>query len=271
MFERFTPRARRVVVLAQDTAREMSHPQIKPEHILLALRDGEGMAAMAMEQAGVDGDAMRQVVARRIKAKPSARDVDKVPFSTGGKKALELSLRAALKLGHNYIGTEHLFLGVQQEAEKRGRTLTDLLGVEAADVHRRLMEMVEGATGSHRLRSPALDAAMNAARRQAGLVPLTTGHLLAAIIGDADCQAGRALRASGLSPEAVTAALMSVPVAGTTDESPSPQGVSITVGPSTTHVGDADVAAALQRMDSGQIRDLIRKALGLSGSEAAAG
>ncbi len=135
MFERFTDRARRVIVVAQDTARDMSHPQITPEHLLIALRQGEGVAAMAMTQSGVDTTRLRQRVADNLEHKPGAQKLDKIPFSPQAKKALELSLRQALALGHNYIGTEHLFLGVEREAEQRGQTLDGLLGVKSAEVH----------------------------------------------------------------------------------------------------------------------------------------
>ncbi len=142
MFERFTPRARRAIVLAQDAARDMGHPQIKPEHLLVGLREGEGMASAAMSQVGVDGPALRLRVADASQAKPGATKLGKVPFSPEAKKALELSLRAALALGHNYIGTEHLFLGVQSGAESRGQSLDDLLAVNTGDVQTRLMEML---------------------------------------------------------------------------------------------------------------------------------
>ena len=136
MFERFTPRARRVIVLAQDAAREMGHSQIKPEHLLVGLQQGEGMAANAMAQAGVDGTTLRQRVAALHHSKPAAKRIDKVPFSLEGKKCLEQSLRAALALGHNYIGTEHLFFGVQRQAEANNEPLDNLLGASADEIGR---------------------------------------------------------------------------------------------------------------------------------------
>jgi ATP-dependent Clp protease ATP-binding subunit ClpC len=271
MFERFTPRARRVIVLAQDAAREMGHPQIRPEHLLLALKDGEGMASAAIAQAGVDGAELRQKVADLVKAKPAARRLEKVPFSPEGKKALELSLRAVLALGHNYIGTEHLFLGVEQEAERRGQTLDGLLGVSTAEVHNRLMDMLGGTTGAPSMRSPALQSAMNLARHQAGQAAMTTGHMLAALVGDTDSHAGRALTSLGISGEAVQTALTRVPVADTSDATPSAQSVAITIGEITTVIGDADVAAALQQLNADQLRDAIKKAIDLAKPDQAAG
>jgi ATP-dependent Clp protease ATP-binding subunit ClpC len=271
MFERFTPRARRVIVLAQDAARQMGHSQIKPEHLLLALKEGDGMAAAAMVQAGVDGAALRQRVAEQFKAKPSARRLDKVPFSPDSKKALELSLRAALGLGHNYIGTEHIFVGVEREAERRGQTLDALLGASTAAVHNRLMDMLGGTTGAPSMRSPALQAAMNLARQQAGQALVTTGHLLAAMVSDTDSQAARALGSLGVTGEAVQTALERVPVADTSDATPPAQSVAITIGETTTLISDADLVAALQPLGADQLRDAIKKAIELAKRDQVAG
>jgi ATP-dependent Clp protease ATP-binding subunit ClpC len=271
MFERFTPRARRVVVLAQDAAREMGHSQIKPEHLLLALKEGEGLASNAMAQSGVDGAALRLRVAESMKAEPSARRLDRVPFSPEAKKALELSLRAALALGHNYIGTEHLFLGVQRKAEQGDRTLDELLGVAAADVHNRLTEMLGGASAGPSMRSPALQSAMKSARREAGQTPMTTGHMLAAMVVDTDSQAARALTAMGITSEAVHAAIADVPLASTSDAAPSPRSVAITIGETTTLIGDPDVAAALGQLSPVQLREAIKKAVQITDPDQAAG
>src|SRR4029077_2797698 len=137
MFERFTPRARRVIVLAQDAARDMGHAQIKPEHLLVGLQQGEGMAASAMAHLGVEGPTLRQRVADLYPSNPGAKKINKVPFSTEGKECLEQSLRAALALGHSYIGTEHLFFGVQRQGESNARRRDELLGFSAAEIQRR--------------------------------------------------------------------------------------------------------------------------------------
>jgi ATP-dependent Clp protease ATP-binding subunit ClpC len=269
MFERFTPRARRVIVMAQDAARDMGHRQIKPEHLLVGLKEGEGMASAAMSQAGVDGPALRQRVIGRIERKSGASKMGKVPFSPEAKKALELSLRTALALGHNYIGTEHLFLGVQGEAEQRGQNLDDLLAVDAGEVRSRLMDMLGGAGPP--MRSPALQSAMDRARQRAGQAPMTTGHLLAALIGDPDSQAARALAALGVSSEGLEAAITDVPLATTSDSSPAPQSVAITIGETTNLIADPAIASALQRMNPDQLRDAIKKAIGLTDPDQAAG
>ncbi len=97
----------------------MGHQQIKPEHLLVALAEGEGVAANAMAETGVDRAALRGKVAQRFDSKPSSKKLNKVPFSPQAKTVMEQSLRAALGLGHNYIGTEHLFFGIEREAEQR--------------------------------------------------------------------------------------------------------------------------------------------------------
>jgi ATP-dependent Clp protease ATP-binding subunit ClpA len=174
-----------------------------------------------------------------------------------------------LGLGHKYIVTEHLFCGVQREAEGRDELLDQLLGVSAADVHERIMEMLRDvrpmlrdvrAAGS--MRSPALQSAMAAARRQAGGAPVTTGHLLAAMAADAGSQAARALAALGVDGEALLAALMQVPIDGTSDAAVPTQSVAITVGATTTFISDPDVAAALQHLNSDELRLVIRRAIG---------
>src|SRR5579884_2903355 len=120
MFERFTDRARRVVVLAQEEARMLNHNYIGTEHILLGLiHEGEGVAAKALESLGISLEAVRQQVEEIIgqgQQAPSGH----IPFTPRAKKVLELSLREALQLGHNYIGTEHILLGLIREGEGVG-------------------------------------------------------------------------------------------------------------------------------------------------------
>ena len=117
MFERFTDRARRVVVLAQEEARMLNHNYIGTEHILLGLiHEGEGVAAKALESLGISLEAVRQQVEEIIgqgQQAPSGH----IPFTPRAKKVLELSLREALQLGHNYIGTEHILLGLIREGD----------------------------------------------------------------------------------------------------------------------------------------------------------
>jgi len=117
MFERFTDRARRVLVLAQEEARLLNHNFIGTEHILLGLiHEGEGVAAKALESLGISLEAVREKVEETIGPAGSST-TGSPPFTPRAKKVLELSLREALQLGHNYIGTEHMLLGLVREGE----------------------------------------------------------------------------------------------------------------------------------------------------------
>src|SRR5438128_7915652 len=133
MFERFTDRARRVVVLAQEEARMLSHNYIGTEHILLGLiHEGDGIAAKALESLGVSLEAVRAQVEEIIgqgQQAPSGH----IPFTPRAKKVLELSLREALRLGHNYIGTEHLLLGLLAEGKGVAAKTLSKFGVAYAN------------------------------------------------------------------------------------------------------------------------------------------
>jgi ATP-dependent Clp protease ATP-binding subunit ClpA len=261
MFERFTPPARRVIAAAQDAARDMGHAQIKPEHLLVGLQQGEGLAASAMAQAGVDGPTLRQRVASVYPSAPSVKKINKVPFSVEAKKCLELSVRAALALGHNYIGTEHLFFGVQRRSEPGNGSLDELLGVGAAEIHRRLTEMLGGARADPVRRSPALQSAIDRARALAGQSPMTTGHVLGGMLADPDSQVSSAFTRLSIDREEVRTALEAVNLDHTSDASPAPRGVGITIGGTTTIVPDPDLADALQHLSSEQLRNVLRRAI----------
>jgi hypothetical protein len=117
LFERFTDRARRVVVLAQEEARLLNHSYIGTEHILLGLiHEGEGVAAKALESLAISLEAVRAQV-EEIIGQGGSSPSGHIPFTPRAKKVLELSLREALQLGHNYIGTEHILLGLLREGE----------------------------------------------------------------------------------------------------------------------------------------------------------
>lgn len=269
MFERFTPRARRVIVLAQGAARDLGHAKISPEHLLIGLRDGEGLAASAMARAGVDGAALRARVAGLHASTDAAKKIDKVPFSVEAKRCLEQSLRAALALGHNYIGTEHLFFGVQRQAEMNGRSLDDLLAASASEIHRELNDLLGGTSPA--MRSPALQATLERARSQAGQSPMTTGHVLVGMLADPDSQAWQALAAVGVDSQRLRSAINAVKVADTSDASSAPQSVAITIGEATTVLTDPDIAGALQHLDAEQLREIIKRAIEGGGPGEAAG
>jgi ATP-dependent Clp protease ATP-binding subunit ClpA len=144
MFERFTDRARRVVVLAQEEARLLNHNYIGTEHILLGLiHEGEGVAAKALEGLGISLEAVRAQVEEIIGQGQSA-PTGHIPFTPRAKKVLELSLREALQLGHNYIGTEHILLGVIREGEGVAAQALAAVGVDHAEVREEVVWLLTG-------------------------------------------------------------------------------------------------------------------------------
>jgi ATP-dependent Clp protease ATP-binding subunit ClpA len=147
MFERFTDRARRVVVLAQEEARMLNHNYIGTEHILLGLiHEGEGVAAKALESLGISLEAVRQQVEEIIgqgQQAPSGH----IPFTPRAKKVLELSLREALQLGHNYIGTEHILLGLIGEGEGVAAQVLVKLGADLNRVRQQVIQLLHGYQG----------------------------------------------------------------------------------------------------------------------------
>jgi len=147
MFERFTDRARRVVVLAQEEARMLNHNYIGTEHILLGLiHEGEGVAAKALESLNISLDAVRQQVEEMIgqgQQAPSGH----IPFTPRAKKVLELSLREALQLGHNYIGTEHILLGLIREGEGVAAQVLVKLGADLNKVRQQVIQLLSGYQG----------------------------------------------------------------------------------------------------------------------------
>ena len=147
MFERFTDRARRVVVLAQNEARMLNHNYIGTEHILLGLlHEGEGVAAKALESLGISLDAVRQQVEEIIgqgQQAPSGH----IPFTPRAKKVLELSLRESLQLGHNYIGTEHILLGLIREGDGVAAQVLVRLGADLNRVRQQVIQLLHGHQG----------------------------------------------------------------------------------------------------------------------------
>ncbi|WP_285561404.1 Clp protease N-terminal domain-containing protein, partial [Actinoplanes regularis] len=144
MFERFTDRARRVVVLAQEEARMLNHNYIGTEHILLGLiHEGEGVAAKALESLGISLEGVRQQVEEVI-GQGQQVPGGHIPFTPRAKKVLELSLREALQLGHNYIGTEHILLGLIREGEGVAAQVLVKLGADLNRVRKQTIELVAG-------------------------------------------------------------------------------------------------------------------------------
>src|ERR1700733_13708703 len=154
MFERFTDRARRVLVLAQEEARLLNHNFIGTEHILLGLiHEGEGVAAKALESLGVSLERGREKVEETIGPAGSST-TGSPPFTPRAIKVLELTLREALQLGHNYIGTEHILLGLVREGEGVAAQVLVSLGADLSSVRQQVLRLVAG--------SPAHVAALEA-------------------------------------------------------------------------------------------------------------
>src|ERR1700690_3409907 len=147
LFERFTDRARRVLVLAQEEARLLNHSFIGTEHILLGLiHEGEGVAAKALESLGISLEAVREKVEETIGLAGTA-PTGSPPFTPRAKKVLELSLREALQLGHSYIGTEHMLLGLVREGDGVAAQVLVSLGADLGRVRQQVIQMMSGYQG----------------------------------------------------------------------------------------------------------------------------
>ena len=164
MFERFTDRARRVVVLAQEEARLLNHNYIGTEHILLGLiHEGEGVAAKALESLGISLEAVRNQV-QEIIGQGGSSPSGHIPFTPRAKKVLELSLREALQLGHNYIGTEHILLGLIREGEGVAAQVLVKLGADLSRVRQQVIKLLSGYGG------PSGEQSSGSSRERAGAV-----------------------------------------------------------------------------------------------------
>jgi ATP-dependent Clp protease ATP-binding subunit ClpA len=147
MFERFTDRARRVIVLAQEEAAHLNHDYVGTEHLLLGLaHEGQGVAATALESLGIRLEALRSQVEEAIgrgQRAPSGH----IPFTPRAKKVLELSLRESQQLGHNYIGTEHILLGLVREGEGVAAQVLVKLGADLARTRQQVIQLLSGYAG----------------------------------------------------------------------------------------------------------------------------
>jgi len=142
MFERFTDRARQVVVLAQEEARNLHHNYIGTEHILLGLlHEGRGIAAQALTTLGIDQEAVRQRVIE-IVGRGDQNPAGHIPFTPRAKKVLQLALREALQFGHNYIGTEHILLGLLREGDGVAAQALTVMGAELDRVRREVTDLL---------------------------------------------------------------------------------------------------------------------------------
>ncbi len=143
MFNRFTERARKVIVYAKEEARRFNHDYIGTEHLLLGLvREGEGVAAAVLQKLGIDLETIRIEVEKMVQPGPQTQVLGDIPFTPRSKKALELSAEEARALGHNYIGTEHLLLGLVKEGEGMAYRVLLNLGLDLAKLRNEVMELL---------------------------------------------------------------------------------------------------------------------------------
>ena len=249
MFERFTNRARHAVVLAQEEARRMQHNYIGTEHVLLGLLgEPDGLACRALAGMGISLEAARDEVTA-IVGTGTASLSGHIPFTPRAKRTLELALREALQLHHNYIGTEHILLGLIGEGEgvaaqvlKQHAELTairaavlDLLpaaAAEAARARRWLRRSTAADPGEADAETkqtvmnttPAAETTLSEAARLAGSRPVGSHHLLLAALADPDTAAARALVALGVDLDQAKQTLRRADVTGTSDEPPEDAG-----------------------------------------------
>jgi ATP-dependent Clp protease ATP-binding subunit ClpA len=255
MFERFTDKARRVVVLAQEEARGLNHNYIGTEHLLLGLLEPGGIAAQALTRFGMTPAGTRDEVAARV-GRGSEPPRGRIPFTPRAKKTLELALREALSLSHNYIGTEHILLGLIREGDGvAAQILTEHAGGDLTAVRQAVIDLLPAAQALHGRRwlrrrgeslpgdepaspggsaeqgessgmptTPAADAGLAEAARLAGGQPVGSHHLLLAALADPDSAAARTLTALGINLDEAREALRDADITGTSDEQPEERG-----------------------------------------------
>jgi len=165
MFNRFTERARKVIILAKEEARRFNHDYIGTEHILLGLvREGEGVAAAVLQKMGVSLEKIRLEIEKLVQPGPTTQIIGDIPFTPRAKKALELAAEEARALGHNYIGTEHLLLGLLREGEGIASQVLLNMGLDLNTVRSEVMELLGSALPNFgpgqqaKTKTPALDA-----------------------------------------------------------------------------------------------------------------
>jgi ATP-dependent Clp protease ATP-binding subunit ClpA len=235
MFERFTDKARRSLVLAQVEAQNLNHHFIGTEHILLGLlAEGSGVAGVTLSELGLTLERVREVVGETI-GQPSGESRGRPPFTPRAKKVLELALREALGLGHNYIGTEHILLGLLREGS--GVAAQVLIGdnIPLARAREAVLIRIDRATeaagafppkppGGLRAAANITPAAIRMARETpGGAQPLSSHHYLLALFADPNCMAAKALTELGVTRPRVEETLRRLDITHTSDAPPAPQ------------------------------------------------
>jgi ATP-dependent Clp protease ATP-binding subunit ClpA len=208
MFERFTDRARRVLVLAQDEARAMEHNFLGTEHILLGLvAEGEGVGAKALIELGVSLADLRTRITQVVPQGAPGTASGAPPFTPRAKKVLELALREALEMNHNYIGTEHLLLGLIREGEGVAAQVLVAVGLGATTVRAKVLTLLAGFVPANPFgrTTPAGGQLATRARALAATEAVGSQHFLLGILED---------------PGSLGARVREIGVGGTTDEMP---------------------------------------------------
>jgi ATP-dependent Clp protease ATP-binding subunit ClpA len=234
MYERFTDRARRAVVLAEQQARSLDHNYLGTEHLLLGLlAEGSGVGAQALNRLGADAETIKRLVLDRVPGGGTAPS-GHIPFTPRAKRVLELSLQEALALGHNYIGTEHILLGLLREAEGIGSQVLGTLGIDLDAARSKVVELLVGVAAgttsparehstpqpTQARQSPALRTALAQATALAGNDLVGTHHMLAALATTPDAAAPQILAVGGFDSSSLPMDITAWEVRGTGDEDP---------------------------------------------------
>jgi len=225
MFERFTDNARAVVVTAQNEARSFRHSRIGTEHILLGLYNSpSGIAAEALQQLGITSEMVRADIESMV-GKGDGTPSGHIPFSPRAKKVLELALREALQLSHNYIGTEHILLALEREGEGIAVKILATRTGGTQDVVRTVRALIAEHSGSggaptRPKRTTAADEVVTAAEALAGGAPMGSHHLLEALIRAEGSMAATVLARLGVSPDAIADTVDDLDADSTTDATP---------------------------------------------------
>jgi len=234
VFERFTDRARRVVVLSQEEARLLGQGYIGTEHILLGLiREGEGVAADVLQAMGISLEDVRDRV-EKVVGRGEGAPAGHIPFTPRAKKVLELGLREALALKHNYIGTEHILLGMLREGEGLAAQMLVELGADLSVARQEVIRAVGAVAPKPGMRiypeaargiaTPAATMVASHARRLAQGAKLGSQHYLLGLLGEEQSLAAKVLSSLGVTREAVERRLEDFDTAGTSDEFPDEAG-----------------------------------------------
>lgn len=266
MFERFTDRSRRTLVVAQEEARQRGHNFIGTEHVLLGvLADKAGLAHRSLVVLAVDIDAVLGELETRMAASAKSDAVGSPPFTPKAKQSLEKALGESVRLGHGYIGTEHLLLGLLGVPDGWAAEVLVAKGVQLDEVRRVVVDLLVASPpppasapgsgkGETRL-TPAAETALNGARRRAGDRPVGSHDLMAALLYSDRSAAAVALLAAGFDLDALRSALERAVTLNTSDQTPEETlAAQIEIGTDGDRVvlrlDDPSLLAALQHLGS---------------------